>query len=220
MTAASPPIALPPTAARAGLLVCHACSLLARPAAAGAHAVCPRCGASLHTRKTNSLHRTWALLIAAFILYIPANLLPVMTTSSAFGAQKDTIMSGIVYLWQSGSWPLAVIVFVASITVPLAKLLALTVLVVSVQRRAAWSPLQRTRLYRMVEAVGRWSMLDIYVATLLAALVQFQTLAIIRPDTGAIAFCGVVIVTMFAAQSFDPRLIWDQAEAAAGEARG
>jgi len=135
-----------------------------------------------------------------------------MTTSSAFGAQKDTIMSGIVYLWHSGSWPLAVIVFVASITVPLAKLIALTVLVVSVQWKTAWSPRQRTQLYRMVEAVGRWSMLDIYVATLLAALVQFQTLAIIRPDTGAIAFCGVVIITMFAAQSFDPRLIWDTAE--------
>lgn len=205
-------IALAPTAARAGLLSCHTCGQLARPAGAADHAACPRCGTALHTRKTDSIGRTWALLIAAYLLYIPANLLPVMTTSSAFGAQKDTIMSGIVYLWHSGSWPLAVIVFVASITVPLAKLFALTVLVVSVQWKTAWSPRQRTQLYRMVEAVGRWSMLDIYVATLLAALVQFQTLAIIRPDTGAIAFCGVVIITMFAAQSFDPRLIWDTAE--------
>jgi paraquat-inducible protein A len=211
---------LAPTAARAGLLVCHTCGQLARPIAAADHVACPRCDTPLHTRKTNSIHRTWALLIAAYVLYVPANLLPVMTTSSAFGSQKDTIMSGIVYLWQSGSWPLAVIVFIASITVPLAKLLALTVLVVSVQRKSAWSPLQRTRLYRMVEAVGRWSMLDIYVATLLAALVQFQTLAIIRPDTGAIAFCAVVIVTMFAAQSFDPRLIWDAADAAGKRVRG
>jgi len=205
---------LPPTAARAGLLVCHTCSKLARPAAAIEHPVCPRCSTPLHWRKTDSIHRTWALLIAAVILYVPANLLPVFVTTSAFGTQVDTIMSGIVYLWLNGSWPLAVIVFVASIMVPLAKLIALTILLVSVQLKARWDPRQRTRLYRMVEAVGRWSMLDIYVATLLAALVQFQTLAIIRPGAGAVAFCGVVIVTMFAAQAFDPRLIWDTTEEA------
>ncbi|MGH8619041.1 MAG: paraquat-inducible protein A [Burkholderiales bacterium] len=203
-----------PTAARAGLLVCHTCSQLARPGPVEQHAACPRCGSALHWRKSDSLRRSWALLIAAFLLYIPANLLPVMITSSTFGSQSDTIMSGIVYLWHSGSWPLAVIVFVASITVPLAKLIALTLLLMSVQMKSAWDPRQRTRLYRMVEAVGRWSMLDIYVATLLAALVQFQTLAIIRPGSGAIAFCGVVIITMFAAQAFDPRLIWDAAEKA------
>jgi len=203
-----------PTAVRAGLLLCHACHQLARPATGVDHPACPRCGAPLHWRKQDSIHRTWALLLAAYILYIPANLLPVMVTSSAFGAQADTIMSGIVYLWTSGSWSLAVIVFVASILVPLAKLIALTILLVSVQLGVRWDPRQRTQLYRMVEAVGRWSMLDIYVAMLLAALVQFQTLAIIRPGTGAIAFCGVVVVTMFAAQAFDPRLIWDNAEPA------
>src|SRR3989442_12894787 len=151
------------TAAKAGLLVCHTCSLLSRPSA-GHEAACARCGASLHLRKPDSVTRAWAFLIAAFILYVPANVLPVMETGSLFGSQTDTIMGGVVYLWTSGSWPLAVIVFVASILVPGAKLIALTVLLISVQRSSTWRPHDRGRLYRIVELVGRWSMLDIYVA--------------------------------------------------------
>ena len=146
------------------------------------------------------------------ILYIPANVLPIMVTNSLFGAEVDTIMSGVVYLWTSGSWPLAVVVFIASITVPLMKLLALTFLVLSVQFRSQWQPQQRTKLYRIVEIVGRWSMLDIFVATMLVALVQLQALATITAGPAAIAFGSVVVLTMLAAMSFDPRLIWDPIE--------
>jgi paraquat-inducible protein A len=153
--------------------------------------------------------RTWALLIAAYILYIPANLLPIMETSSLFGSEKDTIMRGVVFLWHSGSWDLALVVFIASIMVPLLKLIALTLLLISVQRRSKWKPVQRTRLYRMVELVGRWSMLDIYVVTVLAALVQLGSLATITAGPAALAFGAVVVLTMFAAMQFDPRLIWD-----------
>jgi len=197
------------TAAEAGLLVCHDCGLLSRSPAAEHHPVCARCGAGLHERKTDSISRAWAFLIAACVLYIPANVLPVMETGSMFGAQSDTIMSGVVYLWTSGSWPLAAIIFIASIMVPGSKLAALTILLVSAQRRSTWKPLERTKLYRVVELVGRWSMVDIYVAAILTALVQFQALATIKAGPGAIAFGAVVVLTMFAAESFDPRLIWD-----------
>lgn len=201
----------PASAARWRLATCHGCGLLSR-AGHGHAARCPRCGTPLHTRKPDSIARTWALIVAAAILYIPANLLPIMETSSLFGAQDDTIMSGVVYLWVSGSWHLALVVFIASILVPMAKLFALIVLVLSVQLHARWQPVQRTRLYRLVELVGRWSMLDVYVVTLLVALVQLEGLATIRPGTGALAFGAVVVLTMFAAMSFDPRLIWDSME--------
>ena len=196
------------TSAQAGLLVCHVCGLLSSPSGAH-HPVCGRCGAALHVRKPDSIARSWAFLIAACVLYIPANVLPVMETGSLFGAQKDTIMSGVVYLWTSGSWPLAAIIFIASIAVPGAKLLALTVLLISVQRRSSEKPIERTKLYRVVELVGRWSMVDIYVAAILTALVQFKALATIKAGPGAVAFGAVVVLTMFAAENFDPRLIWD-----------
>ena len=118
-------------------------------------------------------------------------------------------MSGVLYLWHSGSWDLALVVFIASIMVPLLKLIAMTLLLVSVQRRSVWQPLQRTRLYRIVEFVGRWSMLDIYVVTILAALVQIGSLATIKAGPAALAFGAVVVLTMFSALQFDPRLIWD-----------
>jgi paraquat-inducible protein A len=198
------------TAAEAGFLACHACGLVHRPAAEAHDLACARCGAGLHFRAPNSIARSWALLIAAYVLIVPANLLPVMETGSLFGSETDTIMSGVIYLWTSGSWPLALIVFFASIAVPFSKLAALTYLLVSVQRRSAWAPRERTRLYRVLEAVGRWSMIDIFVAALLTALVQFGGLMTIRAGPGAIAFGAVVVLTMFAAESFDPRLIWDQ----------
>jgi paraquat-inducible protein A len=197
------------TATEAGLLVCHACHLLNRPSGVALDVACARCGATLHVRKPDSIGRAWAFLIAAGLLYIPANVLPVMETGFLFGSQTDTIMSGVVYLWTSGSWPLAAIIFIASIMVPASKLIALTFLLVSVQRRSTWSPLERTRLYRVVERVGRWSMVDIYVAAILTAIVQFQALAMIKAGPGAIAFGAVVVLTMFAAECFDPRLIWD-----------
>lgn len=204
------------TAASRGLLCCRACGQLARAAPHHNDAACPRCGASLHVRKPHSVARTWALLITAMIMYIPANLLPMMRTSSLFGTQSDTIMSGVVYFWTSGSWYLALIIFVASIMVPLMKMIALMVLLVSVQRRSHWLRRQRARLYRLVEFVGRWSMLDIYVVAVIVALVQLRALATIEPGPGAIAFGAVVVLTMFAAMAFDPRLIWDQAEEQSG----
>jgi paraquat-inducible protein A len=200
------------TAAGLGLLSCHVCGQLSR-AKPGLHdACCPRCAAPLHFRKPDSIARSWALLIAAMILYVPANLLPMMKTSSLFGSQSDTIMSGVVYFWTSGSWYLALIIFFASVMVPLLKMLALMLLLVSVQRRTPWQREQRARLYRLVEFVGRWSMLDIYVVAVIVALVQLKALATIQPGEGAIAFGAVVVLTMFAALTFDPRLIWDTRE--------
>lgn len=199
------------TASAAGLLVCHACGQISRPAPAPMQSMCPRCGSELHRRKPASLARTWAFLIAALILYVPANTLPVMRSSSLFGAQQDTIWSGIVFLWLDGSWHLAVLVFVASIVVPLAKLLVLGTLALSVQLRSTARPLLRTRLYRGLEFIGRWSMLDIYVVTLLVGLVQLQSVASVRAGPGAVAFGAVVVLTMLASLSFDPRLIWDAA---------
>jgi paraquat-inducible protein A len=199
----------PLTAAACGLLSCHSCGLVSKAAQPGGTAHCPRCSARLHFRKPDSLARSWALLIAAYIMYVPANLLPMMETGSLFGSEDDTIMSGVVYLWTSGSWDLAVVVFIASITVPLLKLIAMTLLLVSVQCRSVRLLVQRTQLYRVVELVGRWSMLDIYVVTILAALVQIGSLATIKAGPAALAFGAVVVLTMFSAMQFDPRLIWD-----------
>ena len=197
------------TAASQGLLSCSACGMLCRPARNRSDGDCPRCAARLHSRIPNSVLRTWAFLLAAYILYIPANLLPIMETRSLFGVQHDTIMSGVVFLWVSGSWALALIVFVASILVPMFKLLSLTMLTLSVQRRSSWQPQNRAWLFRVVEAIGRWSMLDIYVVALMVALVQINTLARIEAGGGAAAFGAVVVLTILAAKSFDPRLIWD-----------
>lgn len=197
------------TAASQGLMACHSCGQLCRLSSAHSACHCPRCHSVMHARQPDSLTRTWALLLAAAILYIPANLLPIMVTRSLFGVQEDTIMSGIVYLWLSGSIGLALVVFIASILVPLLKLLALALLAASVRLGPRWRPRQRTRLYRLLEAVGRWSMLDIFVVALLAALVQIQSLASITAGPGAAAFGAVVVLTMLASMSFDPRQIWD-----------
>ena len=201
------------TASRAGLISCHACGRVQKRVrfASADHAPqrCERCGAPMHRRNPDSLMRTWALLIAAAVLYIPANLLPVLHTTSLVGTEDDTIMSGVVYFWTSGDWPLAIIVFVASILVPMMKLTVLSILTITTQRRSRWRPQERTTLYRVVERIGRWSMLDIYVIAILTALVQFNALATITAGPAAIAFGAVVVLTMFAAMSFDPRLTWD-----------
>ena len=204
----------PLTAADMGLLSCHTCHLLCRePSTAGRHTMqCPRCGAVLHRRKPNSLARTWALVLAAFIFYIPANLLPITKVTSLGIVQSDTIMSGVIYFIHSGMWPIALVIFVASVAVPLLKLLILTYLLISVQRRSTWRQKDRTQLYRITEAVGRWSMVDIYVVTILVALVNLGALATIEAGPGAAFFAAVVVITMFAAMSFDPRLIWDVKE--------
>jgi paraquat-inducible protein A len=210
-----PAAAIAPTAADAGLLSCGACTLVSRVPPAFARDPdagvfrCPRCETRLHVRKPDSIRRTWAFLVAAYILYFPANLLPIMNTSSLFAAQTDTIMSGVVYLWNTGSWATALVVFVASIVVPVAKLIVLTLLVISVQRRWAFRPRLRSRLYHLVSFIGRWSMLDIFVVAVLVALVQLKSVAEIAAGPAAFAFGAVVVLTIFAATSFDPRLIWD-----------
>jgi len=199
------------SAASSGLLSCGACTLVSRATPAGV-AQCPRCGCALHFRKPGSLGRTWAFLIAAIALYVPANTLPIMLTHSLFGSQDDTIISGVVFLWEDGSWYLALIVFFASIFVPLAKIIGLAVLCLSVQLRVAWRREQRARLYRLIESIGRWSMLDIFVVALLVTVVQLTALASVRAGPAALAFGAVVVLTMCAAQSFDPRLLWDPAK--------
>lgn len=203
----------PLTATAAGLIGCHSCNLLSRaPASHGIETRCPRCGAVLHARKPNSIARTWALVIAAYICYIPANLLPMTAITSLGNVQEDTIMSGVIYFLQHGEWPIGLVIFIASVFVPLAKLFILTYLLISVQRRSRWRPTDRTRLYRVTEAIGRWSMTDIYVVTILVALVSLGNLATIEARSGALFFGAVVVITIFAAMSFDPRTIWDNME--------
>ena len=202
------------TAASASLLSCHSCNLLSKTSGSHghSHALCPRCGAPLHQRKTNSLTRTWALVIAAFIFYIPANVLPITVVTSLGKTQADTIISGVIYFMLTGMWPIALVIFVASVAVPLIKLFVLSFLLISVQRKWKWRPKDRTRLYRIAEAVGRWSMVDIFVVTILVALVKLGGLATIDAGPAATYFAAVVVTTIFAAMSFDPRLIWDVME--------
>ena len=149
-------------------------------------------------------------MITAGICYVPANLYPVMEVTTLGRTQADTILSGVIYLAVNGTWPLALIVFVASVVVPVLKILALGYLAFSVQRRSQWRPRDRARLYRVVEQVGRWSMVDVYVVTILVALVHLGSLANVEARVGGFYFGAVVVLTMLAAQSFDPRLIWDQ----------
>jgi len=201
------------TARAASLASCHDCGKLSRVDRAHAHGLhCPRCGAVLHLRKPNSVQRTWALVIAAAICYVPANLLPVMTVTSLGKPVSDTIMSGVVYFIEHGDWPLALVIFTASVFVPMMKLAILTFLLISVQLRSSWRPVERTRMYRLTEAIGRWSMVDIYVITIMVALVRLGNLATIEASAGAVFFGAVVVITIFAAESFDPRMIWDRSE--------
>jgi len=199
------------TASELGLLSCHHCGTVWQGAAIGEP--CARCSTRLHRRKPDSINRTWALLLSAAILYLPANLLPVMITRSLFGIQQDTILSGVIYFWVSGAYGLAALIFVASFLVPLFKLAALTLLNLLAQRRSDWRQLERARLYRMLEVIGRWSMLDVFVVALLAGLVRIQGFAEITAGVGIAAFGGVVVLTMLASLSFDPRLTWDTREA-------
>lgn len=206
MTTAAAPSSIE-TAARRGLMSCSHCGTVWEGAHEGEP--CARCLTHLHSRKPDSVRRTWALLISACILYLPANLLPVMITKSLFGTQYDTILSGVIYFWVSGAYGLAAIVFIASFLVPLFKLTALVLLVTLSQRRSDWRQLERAKLYRVLEVIGRWSMLDVFVVSLLAGLVRIQGFAEITAGVGIGAFGGVVVLTMLASLSFDPRLIWD-----------
>ena len=198
-------MSLPPYAWQVGLTLCHTCGQVCQQH----EHHCPRCDSTVHPRKPDSLSRTWALLIASLILYIPANLLPVMHTNLFGSASENTIMSGVVEFWKGGSWDIAVLIFVASVVVPCAKFLVLGTLLISCQRRSRWAMRERARLYRFIEVIGYWSMLDVLVVAVVAALVQFRSLSSIDPRLGIVFFGLVVVLTMLAAMSFDPRLIWD-----------
>lgn len=201
------------TALSNGLWVCLYCQELCPPGPTNGPAVrCPGCGAATRPRKADSLTRTWAFLIAAAILYVPANLLPVMHTTSLVGTSHDTIISGVVYFWASGSRDLAVLIFTVSVAVPLAKLASLAFLAHYAQHPGGADPHQLGRLYRVVELAGRWSMLDIFVIALMVGMVRFRSLAVIEAGSGAAAFGAVVVLSMLAAASFDPRLLWDARE--------
>jgi paraquat-inducible protein A len=192
-----------------GLQSCESCGLLSHPAPGEHEGHCPRCDQALEFRKPASIQRTWALLIGAAICYVPANLLPVLTTTTAAGPESDTILQGVVLLWSPTGWPLSLIVLFASIMIPSAKILALGYLLITVQRGSVENNEQRIRLYRMVELIGRWSMVDVFVDAFTAALVQLQPLMSVAPAPGLFFFAAVVVLTMLAVESFDPRLIWD-----------
>ncbi|MGZ9148886.1 MAG: paraquat-inducible protein A [Candidatus Deferrimicrobiaceae bacterium] len=204
------------TGSKAGVVQCGACGLLSRPDGPEEAGNCQRCGETMAFRRRDPIQRTWALIIAAAICYLPANFLPVMTTRTLKSVEPDTILSGVVRLYTSGSWVLALIILVASVMIPLGKLIALAYLLITVQLRSTRRRRERVRLYRMLKAVGRWSMLDVFVATIVVALVQLRPFMSIVPESGVMFFTAVVILTIFAAGTFDPRLIWDSG----GETRG
>lgn len=200
-----------PTARSCNLVQCRACHLLSpvAPPLQNGQTCCPRCGSKLYSRMPDSLARTWALVITALIFILPANLYPVMTVIYFGEGQPDTILSGVIHLAQAGMIPIAILVFVASIVVPVLKLVGIMVLLLTVQRKWALNKRQCTVLYRVIEVIGAWSMLDLFMISILVTLVDLGAVATITAGTGATAFATVVVLTMFAAMSFDPRLIWD-----------
>ena len=194
----------------AGAVGCETCGLVSMPPPEDER--CPRCESVLHERKPDSIARTWALVIAAAVLYIPANYYPVLTVVQLGAGQPSTILGGVEELLSARQYPLAALVFFASIAVPMLKLAGLSIMLIATQTgRVGWLR-DRTRLYHIVRFIGRWSMIDIFMESLLGALVVFGSVITIEPGVGALAFCGVVILTMFAAETFDPRLMWDAAE--------
>ncbi|MBJ6610026.1 MAG: paraquat-inducible protein A [Candidatus Thiothrix moscowensis] len=201
------------TAREAGLLQCRTCGCLSHPPKrTDRYTVlqCPRCGARLRWQEpSNSIEVTWALLIASMILYIPANVMPIMSFYKLSSGQPDTIISGVFRLLHSGQWPLALIVFVASVVVPLLKLLTLGFLLVTIQLKSRWRQRDRLMLYKVIEHVGRWSMVDMFVIAILVGLVQFGNLARVEANAGSLSFAAVVVLTMFAARTLDAHLIWD-----------
>jgi paraquat-inducible protein A len=193
----------------AGAIGCETCGLVSAPEPDDER--CPRCESALHERKPNSVARTWALVIGAAIFYIPANYYPVLSVVQLGAGQPSTILGGVEELVRAGQYPLALLVFFASIAVPVLKLVGLSIMLITIQTgRAGWLR-DRTRLYHIVRFIGRWSMIDIFMESLLGALVAFGSVITIEPGVGALAFCAVVILTMFAAETFDPRLMWDAA---------
>ena len=196
---------------KSDLVACGDCHLVhVVPEPSVVEPSCARCGSLLQRRKKNSLSRAWAFLLAAVVLYVPANIYPIMTVYQFGRGEPDTILSGAAKLLESGMWPLALLVFVASVLIPILKILIIGYLLVSVQKRWAMNRVGRMRLYKLVEFVGRWSMVDVFMVSILIALVRLGNFAVIDPGVGAMAFGAVVVLTMLSSLSFDPRLIWDR----------
>lgn len=189
-----------------GLASCHLCEKVS-PVAVG---ICPRCGGHLHIRKSDSVNRTMALMLAAAVLYVPANLLPILTIRELGIPREKTIISGLVEFWEMGSYPIAIVIFTASILIPLLKIFALLWLCGAAKGLIPYSAKMLGKVYWVTELLGRWSMVDIFVVAILVAMVQLGNYMTVTPGSGALAFAGVVMLTMFAAMSFDPRLLWDQ----------
>lgn len=196
----------PPRAIDLGIASCHTCGL-ASPAAAGN---CPRCATALHLRKPHSLQRTLAFLFAATALYVPANILPIMVVTEFGDVLASTILEGVAIFWKKGDYPIATVIFVASVLIPVLKIIALFWLCAAASGKVHPSPAALSRVYWITELVGRWSMVDVFVVAVMVALVQLGALMTITPGPAAVAFGGVVVSTMIAAMSFDPRLLWDQ----------
>ncbi|MCF7971324.1 MAG: paraquat-inducible protein A [Methylococcaceae bacterium] len=191
-----------------GFLCCRQCHKVL-PYQQQSVVLCPRCHSKVYPRIPNSLSQSWALLISGFIFYIPANVLPIMTLTKGGAASTDTIMSGIIHLAHIGMLPIASIVFIASILVPALKMIALAMILLATQFKWSMKMKTRTKMYRMIEFVGRWSMLDIFVISILLGIVQFGAIASVDIEPGGLLFAIVIILTMLAALRFDSRLIWD-----------
>ena len=203
----------PPSAAAPLLLGCESCGLVAAisqatASEAGRSQRCERCGHPLHVHKPFAEQRTWACVVGAAVLYLPANVLPIMVTTNALQKSEHTLLGGIHELWIDGAWGLSIIVFIASIAVPVLKIGVLALLAWSIRGAPGWRRLERARLYRLIETVGHWSMLDVYVVVLLAATVRFGSLASVEPGPGLLCFAAVVVLTLLATWSFDPKMIW------------
>ena len=195
------------TAQQMGMVACHYCGKVWQLTLGQQH--CLHCDGLLHQRKPNSLEHSWAYLIAACVMYVPANLMPVMVTNTLFTTEKSTIIEGVVLFWVTQEKLIAAIIFIASFVVPLIKIFSMFLLLITVQRGSVWGLKPRTRLYQLLEFIGRWSMLDVFVVALMVGLVQIPGFASIEPGLGVIAFSAVVVLTMLASISFDPRLVWD-----------
>ena len=203
------------TGRQLGLFSCHTCGLVSQAEGQvtwSVHLHCPRCGTALHHRRPRSLERSWAFTWAALLLYLPANALPVMSTVSVTGTVSHTILGGIHELWMARDWALALIVFIASVGVPIVKLVSIVMLLMTAGRQSRWCSRERATLYRWIEAVGHWSMLDVFVVVLLVGMIHFGPFAGVQPESGLLAFGAVVVLTIFAAASFDPRLLWPDSD--------
>jgi paraquat-inducible protein A len=189
--------------------VCHQIISFPEGGAKDRTALCPRCGCIAHQRTPNSIQESWALVIASIIFYIPANSLPMMRVDSLDGVHSDTILSGVIYFFNSGSYFIALVIFIASIIVPITKMIILIYLLISIELKSTIRKNERRRLYVLTEIIGKWSMVDVYVVAMMIALVHFEGLTVITTGSGAIFFLLVVVTTMLSAMRFDARLIWD-----------